>query len=381
MKGISILITLLIATFLTSCGNLNSVYRNNKINENTNAVSVDAKQRFLVATTVQDKTFDSNGKLLRETFFPVVCAEPSPDTFSVYTAAIEANASKADQITAALKTATGESGATIGIRSESIQLIRDAMYRLCEAYAANGIEKKDYHALLSKYQKSMVTLIAISQLTGAAAPQQIALSNNASIVLSNRTFEAKENLDKARITLNTLKETALKINDRQKKSLEQLGGEYNDKCPEDKAIDGVEQLLCDEQKSIINEKAINIAETSVAEKNVSEWKLAFENSSDSTRLITQANVEAIKNPPKSLDLATTEALSKSIKELVKLVFNEDVNAMCIESLSKISSQDISLPTESEEMPTRQSELNSKNDASTLMINFCRPFLVAGVGAD
>ena len=63
-----------------------------------------------------------------------MCAETSPDAFAVYSAAIEANASKANELTAGLKTAMGEDADTIGIRTKAITLMSDAKYRLSVIY-------------------------------------------------------------------------------------------------------------------------------------------------------------------------------------------------------------------------------------------------------
>ena len=63
-----------------------------------------------------------------------MCAETSPDAFAVYSAAIEANASKAKELTAGLKAAMGEDAGTMGIRTKATTLMSDAKYRLSAIY-------------------------------------------------------------------------------------------------------------------------------------------------------------------------------------------------------------------------------------------------------
>lgn len=63
-----------------------------------------------------------------------MCAEPSPDAFAVYSAALEAKASEAKEFTAGLKATISEGAGTIAVRTEAITLMRDVMYRLYEAY-------------------------------------------------------------------------------------------------------------------------------------------------------------------------------------------------------------------------------------------------------
>ncbi|WDE01012.1 hypothetical protein [Thalassomonas actiniarum] len=328
------ILIILSLVFVTSCANFNSIHRKTEINETSSAVSVDAKQRFLISSTVVESTTDLSG-VTKEKLYPVVCAEPSPDAFSVYSAAIEADASKADQLTAALKAATSESGATIGIRSEAIQLLRDAMFRLCEAYASGGLTSVEYSKMVGKYQKSMVTLIAISQLTGASVPAQLVLSNNSSIELSNKTFEAKEQLDKTRSELSKQQGKDTKLAESVQQSKNDLGN-YSEKCPNEKAIDGVEQADCDAHKELLQNKKDSEAELARLEKDVAEWSSVFDSANKATSLSTQAVSKAIESSSGQIDKDTIVALSGTVKGLVTEVFLDDLISTCVEGMASLA---------------------------------------------
>lgn len=332
---VTILLLLSSTMFLASCANFNSIHRKTDVNDTSSAVSVDAKQRFLISSTLIERTTDSSG-VATERVYPVVCAEPSPDAFSVYSAAIEANASKADQLTAALKATTSESGATIGIRSEAIQLLRDAMFRLCEAYAAGGLTSVEYAKMVSKYQKSMVTLIAISQLTGASAPSQLVLSNNAAIELSNKAFEAKESLDKAYDVLSKEKSEGAKLAEAITKSESDLGGKYSEKCPNGKAGVEVNQSACDKHVGLLNDQKESEKKIAKLERNVQEWSTVFESANKATLLATQAVSKAIESSSSQVDKDTIAALAGTVKGLVSEVFLDDLVSTCVEGMASLA---------------------------------------------
>jgi hypothetical protein len=71
-----------------------------------------------------------------------------------------------------------ESAANIGLRTQSIQILRDGFYRLCEAYM-NGLSEEQYTIMLRRYQTNMVALLAIEQLTGAVKGGDAVISASA----------------------------------------------------------------------------------------------------------------------------------------------------------------------------------------------------------
>jgi hypothetical protein len=140
----------------------------------SNSYALDVKQRVVFS---QDRPLE-NGSFQHHAAAPgsagvssknwrVICAEPSPDALTVLgsSAAVTGNSGKAD---ASLKASFGisENGAFVGLRTTSIQLLRDAMYRLCEGYASGAVSAETYQSLQRRFQSTMMGLIAIEQLTG-----------------------------------------------------------------------------------------------------------------------------------------------------------------------------------------------------------------------
>lgn len=78
-----------------------------------------------------------------------ICAEPSPDTaeniaFSL-SALLQAEVKNVD-ITAAVATALAKSSQSLFTRSQGVQLFRDGMYNLCQAYINQAITAAQYDA-------------------------------------------------------------------------------------------------------------------------------------------------------------------------------------------------------------------------------------------
>lgn len=173
---------------MVGCANLNSIYRNKELGENK-IISVDAKQRMVFATK---KKLDDDSEILH------VCSEPSPDVFTVAATAFGASASAAEKFAGALSFSSAESGGTIGLRTETIQLLRDVMYRLCEGARNGDLNPGEFEKLHRRYQKGMVALIAINQLAQAAAPPATILTSqsNSSASVFQQLNKEKEQFEK-----------------------------------------------------------------------------------------------------------------------------------------------------------------------------------------
>lgn len=90
------------------------------------------------------------------------------------------------------------SAGSIGLRTQSITLMRDALYRVCEAYANGGIGTPQIMTLLAKSQDVTAVILAVEQLTGAVAANQVILTGTASAGASGSLLANQESLDAAR---------------------------------------------------------------------------------------------------------------------------------------------------------------------------------------
>jgi hypothetical protein len=121
-----------------------------------------------------------------------LCAEPSPDIAKAISDAITASANAtvdglkalggtgaSASLTPAISSSQNSAIAEVGRRLATTQLLRDGVYRLCEAYANGAITRDEYALVLSRYGDTMVTLLAIEGLTGMSTTQTAATASSA----------------------------------------------------------------------------------------------------------------------------------------------------------------------------------------------------------
>lgn len=191
---------LLVAGFgTTGCANLTTF--NKSIDLRAGSVAIDVKQRVVFSQNRTNLRVDGT-----KYSNVVVCAEPSPDALTVLGASGGLSLSNGTSVA----NATGglsESGAFVGLRTQSIQLLRDAMYRLCEGYASGAVTDTDFAAMQRRYQSTMMGLIAIEQLTRPVIAGQALLTSAAASQSGASAGDAA--VDKAQLRLDAAKAAAL----------------------------------------------------------------------------------------------------------------------------------------------------------------------------
>lgn len=154
---------------LGGCANLQTVHHRSgyqstgKNPEQLRSIAVDGNQRFLVATYGKEDGKSDAEKIWR------ACAEPSPDGLAVFGGSLAAEIAN-DKVGAQFAASLAAQAASIGLRTQSITLLRDAQYRLCEAYINGAVDGRQLAALHRRFQNIMVANLAIEQLTGYAKP-------------------------------------------------------------------------------------------------------------------------------------------------------------------------------------------------------------------
>lgn len=193
---------------VVGCGNLNSVHRELKVSDGTGAL-IDIKQRAIFVS----KKMTPAGEV-------IVCAEPSPDSLSAYAAEFAAKAELPNGVAAQLSGASQESASFVGLRTQSIQLLRDSQYRICEAYMNGAISGAQYDLLARRYQKQTVALLAIEQLTGALRTPSVTINTAGSAEAARSISEMRKELaaiDKSISDLeNNKKEKDISAEDKKK---------------------------------------------------------------------------------------------------------------------------------------------------------------------
>ena len=97
---------------------------------------------------------------------------------SAYASALGLGISDPTKRAASLSNALGSSAASIGLRTQSITLMRDALYRMCEANANQAISGVSVEMILRRSQDLTAVIMAIEQLTGAVTANQAILSGS-----------------------------------------------------------------------------------------------------------------------------------------------------------------------------------------------------------
>lgn len=158
---------LIAAIGLSACANLQTVDRVTSLEsedgqESAKAIHLDAQQRLVIKTA---KGY---------------CAEPSPDALAAYASALGFGLTSPSGKAASVSQALSSSAGSIGLRTQSITLMRDALYRFCEASQNGVLERFEYADALRRSQDLTAVILAIEQLTGAIASPAITLNPSAS---------------------------------------------------------------------------------------------------------------------------------------------------------------------------------------------------------
>jgi hypothetical protein len=177
LRAIVVVISPLCILSLMGCQNY--IFHPFDLDGDNNSVSLDAKQR-LVLVTRQGGRYGNKR---------VVCAEPSPDVYSVTAASVAGSGAfsaptlvggSAAETKAGLAVAAArnEAGASIAMRTQTIQLLRDGLYRACEAYMNGAIDEVQYNVILLNIDRLMITLLGIDAIGGTPKVPATAISAN-----------------------------------------------------------------------------------------------------------------------------------------------------------------------------------------------------------
>ena len=159
------LFVIIAALMLNGCfANSRSIYRLYHIDSSdpTKTTVIDAKQRAIISVSAPDKDNeqDEEEKENEQSRSVFVCAEPSPDALTAISVNLSGKIGN-NEVDTALKEAIKE----LGTRNATIQLLRDGLYRQCEAYMNGVIDGKKYERIANKYVNAMVVLLAIEKIS------------------------------------------------------------------------------------------------------------------------------------------------------------------------------------------------------------------------
>jgi hypothetical protein len=165
-----------LASLMAACSaNHKSIYRHEAVAAGASITLTDAKQRAIVSNNESTTGAQRSGTVQR------FCAEPSPDVFAVIAQSLSVGGTfgqqadpKAIELALSAAFASSEQGSTIP-RTQTINMLRELMYRTCERYLNGGITSLELPLQAIRDQRLMVSILAIEQLTGAVASRSVAL--------------------------------------------------------------------------------------------------------------------------------------------------------------------------------------------------------------
>ncbi len=246
---------------ITGCANLSTVDRSTEFGKGR-AIHLDAPQRLTLT--------NADGW---------ACAEPSPDALQAYASSIGLGYGALGKDSASVSQALSASSGSIGLRTQSITLMRDALYRICEMYFNKGISKEAAIQLLQRSQDMSMGILAIEQLTGAVVGQQVTINTNSAASAAAAINDTTKELERAK------SEEAIKA----------TGAEKS-------------QAAADAQKKVVAEK------TTIA------------NSAKKKAAATQAFIDGIKP---AYDKATTDLAAASTKRTAASIVSDAADASVI----------------------------------------------------
>lgn len=168
MKLHRILLVAGLAALASGCANLTTVFRQFEL-EQGKSISIDAQQRTILVTKVRDEY--GGGERM------VYCAEPSPDSHFAVGSAVKGSGD------VTLK--SGDKGSVdygqnlnstasdaLSARNATIQLLRDGLYRACEAHASGALTRLEYAEITSRYQKMVLALLSFELVSNLNRPRR-----------------------------------------------------------------------------------------------------------------------------------------------------------------------------------------------------------------
>src|SRR5688572_7845325 len=168
MKKITLIGLLAGSMIVSGCANMTHLTRTRSMGQQgpggkNQVFFIDAKQRAL---------FQRQG---------VVCAEPSPDALSALAASQGLTVATPDGTSVGQSLSIAEAAGAIGLRTQSIQLMRDHMYRVCEGYLSGAVSGITFQLMHRRFQTTVVGILAIEQLTGAMRAPAIVLGGSSQV--------------------------------------------------------------------------------------------------------------------------------------------------------------------------------------------------------
>lgn len=166
----------------------------------------------------------------------IVCPEPAPGALQAYASALALGVNIPGVGGGEAQQASATNAASIGLRTNAVEVLRDYLFSLCLASYNGKITEFDYAHQLGQTQFLVLGLHAIEKLTGTVAAHQVALEMNANADASRNLIDTKAMLDRARSAEKTALDnftTLTSTREKQQKALDAKNAELIKASPEE----------------------------------------------------------------------------------------------------------------------------------------------------
>lgn len=270
---------------MSGCANIKTISRTSPLGTTfegySAAIHLDAQQRVLLSKNNMKK----------------VCAEPSPDVMAAYFSSLGLGVNIFGKAGGSIAQSDQSAIADISLRTQSIVLMRDALFRVCEAALNDDLSEVQVATMLARGMNLVAVVLAVEQLTGAVKASQSYLtgvtnasaSSSGSEVLHANTqvlANAIEFRDKQKIELDAAK-VALANKTKEVEAKKTTFAKIEEKLNNEKlSSDGI---------SSVTQKEYDTEKIKLAELQADELKLTQKvESSKYVYDISLENVEAIE---------------------------------------------------------------------------------------
>jgi hypothetical protein len=245
----------------------------------------------------------------------VFCAEPSPDAISSLASEFAADAKYKDALAATLGFSQQEAASFVGLRTQTIQLLRDGMFRLCEGYLGGALSPSDFAWLSRRYQRNMVALLTIEQLTRVAQIPTIGQVGQGMASASRSAAAIQGDLEELDKDLARLKDEKTKIE--------------AEKAEADKLTDG------DEKTKTLKEIKGRLNNNAAATKRVEELRSALFEGLETARGVLVNGSTTVQVLANNADTRgqVSDAVAKEIARIAEKVLDQDdLPTLCFQVL-------------------------------------------------
>lgn len=151
---------------VSACANLHTINRATDVPGEGKVIHLDAPQRIV--------HINKKGE---------ACSEPTPDALQAYISSLGGAVGNASN-SASVSSALSANAQSVGLHSQSITLMREHMFRMCELAQNGWLSDGDIMLLMERSQDLTMGVLAIEQLTGAMVARQARPNGNASATSS-----------------------------------------------------------------------------------------------------------------------------------------------------------------------------------------------------